>query len=150
MQNAWCNRRACSWQFEEDTARGLLVLILEWHVHCFLRPASELRAGESHAATSKTRNAWNQSSPTALISSKERELCFQTVTQKRKRNHPKTRGQIGQEEVQCLFWVKAKGYDRAGEKETIREETLPPQTLSTCSSSASTESSVQVVPCPVS
>ncbi|CAM9643412.1 unnamed protein product [Bubo scandiacus] len=65
-------------------------------------------------ATSKTRNAWNHSSLTALIKSKERELCFQSVTQKNKKrkkqkrkkphNHPKTRGQRGQEEVRCLFW----------------------------------------------
>lgn len=36
------------------------------------------------ATSSKTRNAWNHSSLTALITSEESTLCFQTASQKKK------------------------------------------------------------------
>lgn len=63
-------------------------------------------------ATSR-RNAWNDSSFTALIQSGEWQPRLRTGGPKtegeRPHSNPKTRGQGGQEEMPCLFWVKAEG-----------------------------------------
>lgn len=64
--------------FWRTQPRGLLVLILEWHVQSFLRPAP--------AGAASTRHPWNRAGLPALI--KERQLCFQTE-RKRKREKGK-------------------------------------------------------------
>lgn len=95
--------------FGRTQPRGLAELILEWHAQCFLRP------GPAPAGAAGTGHPWNPAGRPAR--GKERQLCFQTEIKRKKERKekftPKTRGQGGQEEVQCLFWVKAKGCQRS-------------------------------------
>lgn len=65
---------------------------------------------------------------------------------------PETRGQKGQEEVQCLFWVKTEGCRRSSWRKMDYEGGSLSATdrESTCSCLVSTESLLQVsiLPCP--
>lgn len=92
--------------FWRTQPRGLLVLILEWHVQSFLRPAPR----PAPAGAASTGHPWNPAGLPALI--KERQLCFQTeVKGKRKKGkiHPENKRSERPRGSSVSFLGKGKG-----------------------------------------
>lgn len=84
-------------------------------------PAGELRAGERRVAINACYQQQNKKrvesfQPHSFDHIRRKKAVFSDFLpqkNKKKHNHHKTRGRRGQEEMQCLFWVKAKGYERS-------------------------------------